>query len=146
MKFFSKLSLCINYISFLKLLLWPNKFANLIVLNKKNELKLQSINSTYMNLLIKLILCICCFYRCFLSLTTALYLKQVVVLKGCRSSGKSETLKDLGVALGNYVLPVNCSENLNLKSMVQIMSGLAKVIIWCVSKIYWNIMELYFLH
>ncbi|KAG8188595.1 hypothetical protein JTE90_005951 [Oedothorax gibbosus] len=68
--------------------------------------------------------------RCFLSLTTAMYLKQAVILRGCRSSGKSETLKDLGVALGNYVLSINCSENLNLKSIVNIMSGLAKIGAW----------------
>ncbi|CAL1298108.1 unnamed protein product, partial [Larinioides sclopetarius] len=68
--------------------------------------------------------------RCVLSLTTALYLNKGATLKGCRSSGKTETLKDLGITLGKYTLIINCSENLDHRSLVRMFSGLAQIGAW----------------
>ncbi|GFU64668.1 dynein heavy chain 2, axonemal [Trichonephila clavipes] len=68
--------------------------------------------------------------RCFLSFTTALHLNQGATLKGCRSSGKTETLKDLAVNLGKYVLVINCSESLDQRSSARMLTGLAQIGAW----------------
>jgi len=68
--------------------------------------------------------------RCWMTITGALHIKLGAAPAGPAGTGKTESTKDLAKALGRFCVVFNCSEQITVKMMEKLFSGLCYTGSW----------------
>ena len=69
--------------------------------------------------------------KCLITMTRALHLHYGGQPQGPAGTGKTETIKDLSKALGQYCLVFNCTSDLDIQTLNRFFSGLVLLGSWC---------------
>ena len=69
--------------------------------------------------------------RCFLTITSALQIHLGAASSGPAGTGKTETVKDLAKALAIQCMQYNCSDQLEIKIILRLFTGLILQGAWC---------------
>ena len=68
--------------------------------------------------------------KCWITITAAMQVKLGAAPQGPAGTGKTESTKDLAKALGIFCIVINCSDQIEYKTMAKLFSGLVQSGAW----------------